>query len=126
VGARAPNAGPLRREPVLIEHRPVSRPAEVAPAIARVLLGQGPSVNEARLELRGGVLGGAAIHLVSGTEGVEVRLGAASEPARQVLAQMIDRVGLRLRSRGIVMRAGQALESGTKDGGRGGNARRGT
>jgi hypothetical protein len=110
----------------LIEHRPVTRPAEIAPAIARVLLGQGAAAHEARLELRGGAFGGAAIHLVSGAAGLEVRLGAPSEPARQALAQVIDQVGLRLRSRGIVLRAGRALESGTKEGGRDGDARRGT
>ena len=114
----------IPREPTRIEHRPAARPAAALP-IARVLVGQGASVREARLELRGGVLGGAAIHLVSGAGGLEVRLGAPSEPARVALAAMIDRVGQELRSRGIVMRAGRDLERGSKDGGRGGDARRG-
>jgi hypothetical protein len=129
-GTRAPGVEAaarelLPREPTLIEHRPVARPS-APPPVARILLGQGPWAREARLELRGGVLGGTAIHLVSRVGGVEVRLDAASEPARVALAAVIDRVGLQLRSRGIVMRAGRALESGSKERGRGGDARRGT
>jgi hypothetical protein len=115
----------LPREPILIEHRPAARPAAPAPAVARLFVGQGTSANEARLELRGGVLGGAAIHLVSEAGGVQVRVGAPSEPARLALGRLLDHVGLRLRSRGIVMRAGRDLAGETKHGGRGG-ARRGT
>jgi hypothetical protein len=124
----APEAAPrepLSREPIRIEHRPSARPAEPAPAVARLLLGHGARTNEARLELRGGVWSGSAIHLVSQTGGVEVRLGASTESARVALGRLLDQVGLRLRSRGIVMRAGRDLASDSKAGGRGG-ARRGT
>jgi hypothetical protein len=117
---------PTVREPLLVvERRAPPRAVGPAPSIARVLVGQGPCAREARIEFRGGALGGASIHLVSGADGLEVRLGASSDPARQALAQLIDRVGLHLRSRGIVVRAGQGLQTGTKDRGRGGDAQAG-
>jgi hypothetical protein len=111
-----------------LEHRPVASPPAPAAAVTRLAglyLGQGAASREARLEFRGGALGGTTLHLVSGAGGVEVRAGAPTDSARQALAQVIDRVGLRLRSRGIVVRAGRDLDSGARDGGRGGDARRG-
>jgi hypothetical protein len=76
--------------------------------VARLLVGQLRAAPEARVELRGGIFAGTSIHLVAGAGGVEVRLGAPTEAARLALASVIDRVGLHLRSRGIVMRPADA------------------
>ncbi len=84
------------------------------PEIARLLIGQAHTAHEARIELGGGVLAGTSIHLVSAPGGVEVRLGAPTEAARLALASVMDRVGHRLRSRGIVIKAGAALDTGAR------------
>ena len=94
------------------------------PELARLLIGQAHAAHEARIELGGGVLAGTSIHLVSGPGGVEVRLGAPTEAARLALASVIDRVGQRLRSRGIVIKSGAALETGSRQSGRDGGAPR--
>ncbi len=82
--------------------------------VARLLVGQARAAPEARVELRGGVFAGTSIHLVAGVGGVEVRLGAPTEAARLALASVIDRVGLHLRSRGIVMRPGAPADTGSR------------
>jgi hypothetical protein len=82
--------------------------------VARLLVGPARVAPEARVELRGGVFAGTSIHLVAGAGGVEVRLGAPTEAARLALASVIDRVGLHLRSRGIVMRPGAPADTGSR------------
>jgi hypothetical protein len=104
--APAPFAAPLRELAI-----PAVAPR---PEVARLLIAQAHAVPEARIELRGGLLAGASIHLVSAPGGVEVRLGAPTEAARVALAGMIDRVGLHLRSRGIVIRPGAPLDTGSR------------
>ncbi|HEV3031807.1 MAG TPA: hypothetical protein VG319_09195 [Polyangia bacterium] len=86
------------------------------PEVARLLVGQPRAAPEARVELRGGVFVGTSIpiHLVAGARGVELRLGAPTEAARLALASVIDRVGLHLRSRGIVMRPGASSDTGPR------------
>jgi hypothetical protein len=84
-----------------------------APEIARLLIKPAHAAPEARIEL-GGLFAGSSIHLVTAPGGVEVRLGAPNEAARLALASMIDRVGLYLRSRGIVMRPGASLDTGSR------------
>jgi hypothetical protein len=84
------------------------------PEVARVLVGQAHAAQEARIELRGGLLAGSSIRLVTTANGVEARLGAPTEAARLALTSVIDRVGLHLRSRGIVMRPGAPLDTGSR------------
>ena len=103
-----------RRAPERSSHEPASRPAPVAASDARLLVGQGAVGREARVEFRSGPLAGASVHLVSGTTGLEVRLAAPSELARQTLAGVIDRARLHLRSRGIVVRPGAAVDIGSR------------
>jgi hypothetical protein len=98
----------------------------VAPAteVARVLVGQAHAAREARIELGGGFLAGSTIHLTAAAGGgVEVRLGSPTEAARLALASALDRVGLHLRSRGIVMRPGAPLDTGSRQGRREGRPR---
>jgi len=84
------------------------------PEVARVLVGQAQRAQEAHVELRGGVFAGTSIHLVAGAGEVEVRLSAPTEAARLALAGVIDRVGLQLRSRGIVVRPGASADTGSR------------
>jgi hypothetical protein len=84
-----------------------------APEVARLLVGQAHA-REARIELSGGVFAGSSIHLVAAPGGVEARLGAPNEAARLALASVLDRVGHHLRSRGIVMRPGAPLDTGSR------------
>lgn len=101
--------------PLAVPAREVSvRAVAPRPEVARVLVGQAHAAQEARIELRGGLLAGASIRLVTTANGVEARLGAPTEAARLALASVIDRVGLHLRSRGIVMRPGAPLETGSR------------
>jgi hypothetical protein len=107
---------------------PIAREVSVravapAPQIARLLIGQAHASREARIEL-GGRFAGSSIHVVTAPGGVEVRLGAPTEAARLALASVIDRVGLHLRSRGIVMRSGASLETGSRQRQRDGRERR--
>jgi hypothetical protein len=97
-----------------LPHELVSRPAPVAAPDARLLVGQGAVGREARVEFRSGPLAGASVHLVSGAAGLEVRLAAPSELARQTLAGVIDRARLHLRSRGIVVRPGASVDIGSR------------
>jgi hypothetical protein len=83
------------------------------PSISRVLVGHAQSVREARIEL-GGPLAGSAIHVATGPGGIEVRVAAPNEVARAALAAVIDRARLRLGSRGIVVRPGAPLQSGSR------------
>ena len=92
----------------------VSRPAPIAPPDTRLLVGQGAVGREARVEFRSGPLAGASVHLVSGAAGLEVRLSAPSDLARQTLAGVIDRARLHLRSRGIVVRPGASVDIGSR------------
>lgn len=73
---------------------------------------------EARIELRAGLLAGSSIHLVTGSSGIELRLATPSEAAWRALAGVIDRARLHLSSRGIVLRAGRAVQIEATDGGR--------
>jgi hypothetical protein len=84
------------------------------PEISRLLVGQAHAAQEARIELRGGVFAGTSIQLSTTASGVEVRLGAPTEAARLALASVVDRVGLHLRSRGIVIRTGAPLDTGSR------------
>jgi hypothetical protein len=99
------------------------RAAPPAAEVARVLLGEAHAAREARIELGGGVFAGSAIHLVTASGGVEVRVGAMTEAARLALVTALDRVGLHLRSRGIVMRPGAPLDTGSRQSRRDGRQR---
>lgn len=96
---------------------PLAPRAVDAPVMAgaRVLVGQGTAAHEARIDLRGGALAGTSIHVSSRADGIEVRIGAGTDETRETLARLVDHVGLRLRSRGIVMRTGRALETRARD-----------
>jgi hypothetical protein len=83
------------------------------PSVSRVLVGHVESAKEARIEL-GGPLAGSAIHVSTGSAGIEVRVAAPNEVARAALAAVIDRARLRLGSRGIVVRPGAPLQSGSR------------
>lgn len=83
------------------------------PSISRVLVAHAQSAKEARIEL-GGPLAGSAIHVATGPSGIEVRVAAPNEVARAALAEVIDRARLRLGSRGIVVRPGAPLQSGSR------------
>jgi len=100
--------------------RGVSAPVEVT----RLLVGHARAAREARIELGGGALAGASIHLVATPSGVEARVSAPNEAARFALAGVLDRVGLHLRSRGIVMRPGASLDTGSRQSQRDGRGRR--
>jgi hypothetical protein len=100
------------------------RAAAPRPEIARLLVAPPHAPPEARIELRGGLFAGTSIHVVTAPGGVEVRLGAPTEAARLALASVIDRVGHHLRSRGIVMRPGASLDSGSRQQEREGRPRR--
>jgi hypothetical protein len=103
----------------------VSVRAATAPAeVTRLLVGQGQAAREARIQLGGGPLAGSSIHLTVTPAGVEARVGAPTEAARLALAGVLDRVGLHLRSRGIVMRPGASLDTGSRHDQRGGRGRR--
>lgn len=93
---------------------PVARPAPIAAADPRLLVGQAGAGREARIEFRAGALAGATVHLVSGAAGLEVRVAAPSELARQTLAGVIDRARLHLWSRGIVVRPGASVDIGSR------------
>jgi hypothetical protein len=93
---------------------PVARPAPLAGADPRLLVGQGAIGREARVEFRAGALAGASVHLVSGAAGLEVRFAAPSELARQMLAGVLDRARLHLQSRGIVVRPGASVDIGSR------------
>jgi hypothetical protein len=84
------------------------------PEVARLLIGGAHALPEARIELGGGAFAGASIHLAAAAGGVEVRVVAATEAARAALATLLDRVGLQLRARGIVMRSGAPLDAGSR------------
>jgi hypothetical protein len=116
-GGVSPPGAPIREVSV----RAVSAPVEVA----RVLIGQAHTAREARIELGGGLFAGSTIHVVTALGGVEVRLGASTEAARLALASALDRVGLHLRSRGIVMRPGAPLDTGSRQSRRDGRSREG-
>jgi hypothetical protein len=93
--------------------------------IARLLVSDArATAREARVELGGGMFAGAAIHLVSGAGGIEARLAAPTEAARAALAGVMDRVGLHLRSRGIVLKAGAPLDTGSRQSPREGRDKR--
>jgi hypothetical protein len=100
------------------------RAAAPAPEVARLLVGQAHGTREARIELAGGIFAGASIHLVTAPGGVEARFGASTEAARAALASVLDRVGHHLRSRGIVMRPGAPLDTGSRQKQRDGRGRR--
>lgn len=100
------------------------RAAAPRPEIARVLVAPSQASPQARIELRGGLFAGTSIHVVMAPGGVEVRLGAPTEAARLALASVIDRVGHHLRARGIVMRPGAPLDSGSRQREREGRPRR--
>ena len=104
------------RVPVPIEEVAGPRVPAAAPAVARVLVSERGAPPEARIVLNGGALAGASIHLVHGRAGVELRLAAPSEAAGAALAGAVDRARLLLRSRGIVVRAGRAVEIQTTPG----------
>jgi hypothetical protein len=87
-----------------------------AAASARILVAEGHGASEARIELRGGALAGASIHLVTDAAGIHVRLAAPTDAAQRVLAAAIDRARLHLRARGIVVRAERVVEMGTTEG----------
>jgi hypothetical protein len=93
----------------------------VAPAaeVARVLVGQAQAAREARIELGGGLacglFVGSTLHLTAvAGGGVEVRLRARPRRGGRRLASALDRVGLHLQSRGIVMRPGAPLDTGSR------------
>jgi len=99
------------------------RPA-ASPQVVRLLVGQAQAAREARIELGGGIFAGSSIHLVMAPGGVEARLGASTEAARAALASVLDRVGHHLRTRGIVMRPGASLDTGSRQRHRDGRERR--
>jgi hypothetical protein len=100
---------PSEMAPREVSVRAVASP----PSISRLLVGHGQVTKEARIEL-GGPLAGATIHLATGASGIEVRVGAPNDAARAALAHVIDRARLRLGSRGIVVRPGAPLETGSR------------
>ena len=101
--------------PFVAPPREVSvRAAAPRPEISRLLVAPPHAPPEARIELRGGIFAGAAIRIVPAPGGVEVRLGAPTEAARAALEGAIDRARHRLGSRGIVMRPGASLDSGSR------------
>ncbi|HVU51523.1 MAG TPA: hypothetical protein VHL80_12600 [Polyangia bacterium] len=104
--------------------RQLAVPSVSGPEIARLLVGQSHGVGEARIQLAGGIFAGASIHLVTAPGGLEARLGAPTEAARAALASVLDRVGHHLRSRGIVMRPGAPLDTGSRQRQRDGRERR--
>jgi hypothetical protein len=103
----------IAREP-LPSPGPAARASPTSATDPRLLVGQGAVGREARVEFRAGVLAGASVHLVSGATGLEVRVAAPTELARQTLAEIIDRARLQMRSRGIVMRPGASVDIGSR------------
>jgi hypothetical protein len=118
--ASAPLEPPARSVVREVSVRAVAPPPEVA----RLLVGRAPAGAEARIELGGGPFAGASIHLAVAGGGVEVRVVAGTELARAALGTLIDRVGLHLRARGIVMRTGASSEMGSRNRQRDGRERR--
>jgi hypothetical protein len=142
VGSRAPAARPgdeaatagagfgpsAGGRPVSTSEAPIRevsvRAAAPAAEVARVLVGQAHAAREARIELGGGLFAGSTIHLAAAAGGgLEVRLGAPTEAVRLALASALDRVGHHLRSRGIVMRPGAPLDTGSRQSRRDGRPR---
>jgi hypothetical protein len=104
--------------PRAIEARPVAvNRASSVPSVGRVLVGEGPRGPQARVEFRAGPLAGTALQLGVGRDGLSVQLVAAAEGGRLALARVVDRVEARLRTRGIVMKAGvEKSQTGGRDG----------
>jgi hypothetical protein len=114
--AQGAAAGGRPDAPFLVCPREESvRSVAARPEIARVLVGQERTAPEARIELRGGALSGASIHLVAGPGGrLEARLGVPTEAARVALAALLDRARHSLGSRGIVLREAASMNPGSK------------
>jgi hypothetical protein len=111
-------------EPFVAPVREIAvRAAAPRAEIGRLLVSDAPGAREARIDLRGGALGGASIHLAAAGGCIEVRLGAPTDAARIALAAVIDRASLQLRSRGIVVRPGASLDTGARKNPRDGRER---
>jgi hypothetical protein len=85
-----------------------SASASRAAAVARVLLGAaGGDVAEARIRIGGEGPAGAEIRLAAARDGrtVEAHLLTAADGSRETLAVMLDEIRMRLRARGVVLRA---------------------
>jgi hypothetical protein len=80
-----------------------------------LLVAQASAAREARIDLSGGSFAGASIHVASRPDGIEIRIGAPSDLTRETLSRLVDHVGLRLRSRGIVVRTGRSLDARSRD-----------
>ena len=79
-----------------------------ASQVARVLLGTtGGDVAEARIRIGGEGPGAAEIRLAATRDGrsIEAHLLTAADGSRETLAVMLDEIRMRLRARGVVLRA---------------------